>query len=102
MLSKQHHIICMASLFSKIKHVSTHHNKPQILITTYCYKTELELFCEDNSKSLTQPQSNKTLSRPEVPSPWPISSPCETSFAGNSETLERKRNGTPNKEGYRC
>src|ERR1044072_8180519 len=101
MLSKQHHIICIASLFSKIKDVSTHLNKPQILITTYCYKTELELFGEDISKSLTQSQSNKTLSRPEVPSPWPISFPRESSFVGNSESLERKRNGTPIKQGHR-
>ena len=45
--------------FRKPYHVSTHHNKPQILITTYCYKTEHELFCEDNSKSLTTTQTNK-------------------------------------------
>src|ERR1044072_319450 len=115
MLSKTTSYNMHSIIISKIKHVSTHLNQPQILITTYCYKTELELFCEDNSKSLTQSQST-TLSRvevlshnhiisnsrlePKVPSPWSNNTPCETSFTGNTESLERKRNKAPINKGF--
>src|ERR1044072_7508764 len=36
-----------------------------------CYKTELGLSCEDNLITLIHTNSY-TLTRPEVPSPWPI------------------------------
>ena len=40
-----------------------------------------------------------SITRTEVPSPWPISFPRESFLAGNSKSLEHDRNGTPIRQG---
>src|ERR1044072_8245676 len=69
---------------SKLKHVSSTPTSHTILITN-CYKTELGLSCEDNLITLTQTNSY-TLTRPEVPSPWPINVPRETCNRNSEST----------------
>src|ERR1044072_943386 len=49
------------------------------------YKTELELSCEDNLITLIQTNSY-TLTRPEVPSPWPINVPRDTCNRNSEST----------------
>src|ERR1044072_9545999 len=65
-----------------------------------CYKTELGLSCEDNLITLIQTNSY-TLTRPEVPSPWPINAPREScnrnSESTRSVSLEAQLVPTTNK-----
>src|ERR1044072_2916466 len=70
---------------SKLKHVNITTANHTILITN-CYKTELGLSCEDNLVTLTQNILIKALSRPEVPSPWPILVPHETCNRNSEST----------------
>src|ERR1044072_6714393 len=88
------------NITSKIMFMCTHITTIHIIIiTTYCYKTEHELFCENNSSlKHTIITIQDFYTRPEVPSPWPINLPCE-SCKESFESFECKRNDTPNNQG---
>ena len=69
---------------STLKHANITTTNHAILITN-CYKTELGLSCDDNLFTLTQTYS-EPLTRPEVPSPWPINVPRETCNRNSEST----------------